>query len=78
MRYKKGDLVIVRDWDDMCNEYSHSSSCIDTPIYIFISDMKKYCNKLYKIQDYETDCYHLNTISNYVFTDEMLVLAKES
>ncbi|MGN1125215.1 MAG: hypothetical protein ACI4SM_03415 [Candidatus Gastranaerophilaceae bacterium] len=78
MKYKKGDLVIVRDWNDMYNEYPSGYECIDTPFYAFVTNMKKYCNKLHEIQYVYNDGYKLNDTSGYMFTDEMLILAKES
>lgn len=74
MKYKKGDLVIVRDWDDMCEEHPHSKNNISTGTYTFIKRMAKYCNKLFKIVGVYGSYYYLSmNDSRFMFTDEMLL-----
>lgn len=73
MKYKKGDLVIVKDWDNMCEEYSHGKNNISTGLYPFTKGMAKHCNKLFEIKSVYNSYYTLNTNDDYVFTDEMLL-----
>lgn len=73
MKYKKGDLVIVKDWDNMCEEYSHGKNKILTGLYPFTKGMAKHCNKLFEIKSVYNSYYTLNTNDDYVFTDEMLL-----
>ncbi|MGN1125214.1 MAG: hypothetical protein ACI4SM_03410 [Candidatus Gastranaerophilaceae bacterium] len=73
MKYKKGDLVIVKDWDNMCEEYSHEKNKILTGLYPFTKGMVKHCNKLFEVKGVYNFYYILNTNDDYVFTDEMLL-----
>lgn len=44
MRYKVGDKVRVRDWDDMVKEFGICGGNITIPGCYFVELMKKYCN----------------------------------
>lgn len=73
MKYKKGDFVIVKDWDGMCEEYSYNKDGILTGLYVFSKGMAKYCNKLFEIKEVYNSHYILNINDGYIFTDEMLL-----
>ena len=45
-RYKVGDTVLIREWNDMLDEYGISDyGSIDIP-FKFSTDMRQYCGKL--------------------------------
>lgn len=49
MKYKVGDKVRVRDWDDMKKEFDMDGKDIMTPRCYFVDSMKKYCNSIVTI-----------------------------
>lgn len=59
MKYKVGDKVRVRQWDDMRREFGEDSDYdIRTPNYCFTLGMKKFCGELVTITDTPySDCY---------------------
>lgn len=64
--FQIGDLVRVRDWDDMSVEYGphNNSTFIQTPGNIFyIQNMKKFCGNVYVIDSFSVD-------ENYYLRDE--------
>lgn len=80
MKYKVGDKVKVRGWDDMASEFDVNdfgdielSQKID-----FTKEMKKFCGKIVTIQGHDVDgCYeiledaeHEFYFSNDMFEDE--------
>lgn len=77
MRYKIGDKVRVRQWDDMAEEFdTGESGIIDTKTgWRFTEEMKKFCGGVYEICSMLGRNYLLKdgekTI-HYYFTDEML------
>ena len=78
MRYKVGDKVRVRQWDDMKREFGECLGAIDTPFCLFVSSMKVYCGLVYEIAKVY-DCYYYELKSNekpyiekWYFTDDML------
>lgn len=72
-RYNVGDLVIIKSWDKMAEEYGIvDSKSIDTPYYRFIEDMKPYCEDVFEIADKGAFGYTLSGCGTYVFTDEMI------
>lgn len=46
-----GQRVMVRDWDDMMEEYGGDRRTIDTPLYCFVLEMKPMCGKIAQIID---------------------------
>ena len=47
MKYKVGDKVKVREWDDMENEFGvDENGYINTPVFRFTKFMKNYCGKI--------------------------------
>lgn len=51
MRYKVGDKVRVRDWDDMVKEFGIWGENITIPGCYFVELMKKYCNCIVTISE---------------------------
>lgn len=51
MRYKAGDKVRVRDWDDMVKEFGICGGNITIPGCYFVDYMKKYCNCIVTISE---------------------------
>lgn len=77
MRYKVGDKVRVRQWDDMAKEFGECLGAIDTPFCLFVSSMKVYCGLVYEIAEVYGRCYELKSnekpdIKKWYFTDDML------
>lgn len=50
MRFKVGDKVVVREWDDMKREFGSDERGILTPV-IFTSEMKTFCGRILTIKD---------------------------
>lgn len=51
MKYKVGDKVQVRNWDDMVKEFGTNGKDITIPGCYFIDYMKKYCNCIVTISE---------------------------
>lgn len=72
MKYKVGDKVRVRQWDDMVEEFGESFGTIDTPCFLFLGSMKKYCGEVVTIEEVNICSYNIKEGSNKEFwTDEM-------
>ena len=72
MKYKVGDKVRVRQWDDMVEEFGESFGTIDTPCFLFLGSMKKYCGEVVTIEEVNLCSYNIKEGSNKEFwTDEM-------
>lgn len=77
MKYKVGDKVRVRQWDDMAKEYGFINSVkrdIDIPGCTFVNSMKKFCGSVVTISNIVSD----NSIylikeddQNWYWTDDM-------
>lgn len=50
MKYKVGDKVRVRQWDDMAKEFGESFGSIDIPHFYFPRSMEKYCGEVVTIE----------------------------
>ena len=75
MRYKVGDKVRVRQWDDMVEEFDVNDGNIYMTGCCFIKKMKQYCGKTYEVSNTFSVCYSLKTeneVLDYFFTDGML------
>lgn len=76
MKYKVGDRVKIKSWDQMAEEYGvHRDETgmqyIDTPGYRFIEDMKIHCGNTMEIQ-YIFDNAYMMIETGYTWTDEMI------
>lgn len=49
MKYKVGDKVRVRQWDDMVKEFGYDGVDIYIDNYYFVEEMKQYCGKTYEV-----------------------------
>lgn len=75
MRYKVGDKVRVRQWDDMVKEFDVNDGDIYMNGCCFIKEMKQYCGKTYEVSNTDSVHYILRTeneVLDYFFTDGML------
>lgn len=58
MKYKEGDKVRIREWNDMAREYGvDEDGAIDCPPIFFTSDMKRYCGKIMTIESVHKDSF---------------------
>ena len=77
MKYKVGDKVRVRQWDDMVKEYGlfdGLEKVICTPGYFFTNDMKKFCGSVVTISNIISDDSRYlikENDQNWFWTDEM-------
>lgn len=74
MRFKVGDKVKVREWDDMEKEFGvDRDGDIHMPLWLFMSNMKEFCGNIYTINDVLSNGYKMDGTRGYVFTDDMLI-----
>ena len=72
-KFKVGDKVRVREWDDMLKEFGGNKACIFCE-GIFICDMKEFCGKVFRVKRTRTESlYELDgEASGWAFSDDML------
>ena len=73
-RYKVGDIVQIRQWDDMVREFGVTAyGNISCRNWCFVREMKKYCGKKLQITHIRNfnDGYYLNIENFWTFTSEM-------
>lgn len=74
MKYKVGDKVRVRQWDDMVEKYGMIEYCINTPNYSFVPEMRKHCGKIViigKVNELMETYYIGGDIGGWYWTDDM-------
>lgn len=79
MKYKVGDKVKIRKWDDMVSEFDlDARGDIELPGIFFTNEMKKFCGKIVTIQERKVDLdgevyYEIleDTEHEYDFSDDM-------
>ncbi|HAU85231.1 MAG TPA: hypothetical protein DCW90_06930, partial [Lachnospiraceae bacterium] len=72
MKYKVGDKVRVRNWDDMVKEFGTDCGYILTPGCYFVGYMKKYCNSIVTIDAINDNIYNIKEDNNvWQWCDEM-------
>ena len=80
MKYKVGDKVRVRKWDDMVEEFGEYIESIDIPICSFTKEMREYCGEIvtikeikdgnsYYIKEDNEEWYWVDEMFEYVFTE---------
>lgn len=74
MKYKVGDKVRVRQWDDMAKEFGVNNGNIPINGCLFVKEMKQYCGRTYEV--YDKSLYYIlateNEVLEWCFTDSML------
>ena len=75
MRYKVGDKVKVREWDNMAKDfYVDKKGCITCGPEVFVSDMKEYCGKIMTIESVESNGYKMEEDDGtWKWVDDMLL-----
>ena len=69
MKYKRGDKVKIRQWDDMASEFDiDSSGDIEIPSFYFTRKMERFCGKIVTIQEKLVD---LNDIEYYEIIEDV-------
>jgi len=82
--FQVGDIVRVREWDDMVEEFGYDNDDLelDTDIkvpFLFTREMKKFCGEIYKIKEYGYDrqcgeiTYDLQKIPGKTYTENLSV-----
>lgn len=89
--FNVGDVVVIKDYEEMVEEFGifDNSSYTDTPVFIFSPDNKKFCGKIIIIEslDYRSsvfrdeECFVINKTdddieSDFVITTDMVKLYK--
>lgn len=74
MKYRVGDKVRVRQWDDMAKEFGVNNGNIPINGCLFVKEMKQYCGRTYEV--YDTSLYYIlateNEVLEWCFADSML------
>ena len=78
MKYKIGDKVRVRQWDEMEKEFGLDPWGDIKCDHIFVRDMREYCGKVFTVRNAFSRVYHLDGCKSdlgfwWGFTDDMLV-----
>lgn len=78
MKYKVGDLVKIKKWEQLVKEYDCSYNnetgqtlYINTPYYRFLDEMRNYCGDIMEIGRIVDKAYLMKG-SKYIWTDEMI------
>ena len=77
-KFRPGDTVTIRAWDDILSQYGSGELGIKTPYIIFSDSMKQYCGRSFKVKHvrpsindkywiYMLDCCY------FPFTEDMFV-----
>lgn len=71
MKFKAGDKVRVRDWDDMAKEFGITKNWdINLPIVPFNQSMSRLCGRVVTIKCVYNNCYSVQE-NSYNWTDDM-------
>lgn len=69
--YKVGDVVQIREWDDMEREFGLNAFGIKTRL-CFINGMRQFCSKQFLIYHIlRDDCYKSAGAGNYIYSSDM-------
>ena len=73
--FRAGDVVRIRDWDDMKREYGvDSEGDIDCPNGVFITQMRKYCGEIFTITGVDDEEVLGHGLGNWWITTDMIEL----
>ena len=73
MRYRVGDKVKVREWDDMMVEFGTDEDGDIKCRLFFVADMKKYCGEDMTIRIAGSDRYEMEEDhGRFIWSDDML------
>lgn len=67
MKFSVGDIVRVRDWDDLMAEFGEDVQGNIPAPYVFVQNMRKYCGRKFYIDRLEKDDEYGTT---EVFSDD--------
>ena len=70
-KYKVGDRVRVRDWDDMEKEFGLDSDGDINSNICFTEKMREYCGNVYEIVTASRSQYRLEGCGTWIFTEDM-------
>lgn len=73
MKYKVGDKIKIREWDDMEKEFGLDFAGNIDCRCMFVRNMKKYCGKTLEISKITPKGNYSVKENNYVFSDDMVV-----
>lgn len=48
-KFKVGDVLRIREWDDMASEFEASYAAIMTPKYAFVANMRYMCGEVFTV-----------------------------
>lgn len=71
MKYKIGDKVRIKSWEQMEGEYGLDSAGHINILYSFTDDMRPYCNEILTIDEVDDDSYRMASVE-WIFTDKMI------
>ena len=72
MKFKSGDKVRVREWDDMLEEFGRTvGGSINLPVVMLNPSMRRLCGKVVTIKCVYNNCYSTQE-NDYNWTDDML------
>lgn len=71
-KYKVGDLVLIKKWDDMVDEFGINDGYYIKTDLAFTYNMKQFCNNIYEIISKDDGKYKLKGTDGYSFIDDMI------
>lgn len=78
MKYKAGDRVKVKSWNQMVNEYGVECNYIKTKP-LFVDPMRKYCEKIVTIREvYDYHYYIKEDCGDWCWTDDMFDIVEKN
>ena len=71
-QFKVGDLVQIKEWDEMVKEFGTWAEEIINCRLFFSSGMKPFCGKVFKISSIKEDCVKLVGVEKWRFSTDMI------
>ena len=78
MKYKAGDKVKIKTWEEMEKEYGSSTSknrikCNQTFYKVMNKEIEELdCNRILTINKVFRDCYEMKEIEKWIWSDDMI------